>query len=129
VADVSLDWGREVCGDLSVAERREWLVANGLGGFACGTVAGTLTRRYHGLLVAALRPPLGRRLVVTKVEEDVDYGGRAYALSTNRWAGGSVAPEGYGPAGQASPGARDGRRRSCRWSRPPRRSRHAACRA
>jgi len=95
VADVSLDWGREVCGRLEVAERREWLVANGLGGFACGTLAGTLTRRYHGLLVAALRPPLGRRLVVTKIEEDAECGGRTYPLSTNRWAAGSVAPEGY----------------------------------
>jgi len=95
VADVSLDWGREICGNLEAAEQREWLVANGLGGFAGGTLAGTLTRRYHGLLVAALRPPLGRRLVVTKIEENVDSGGRTYALSTCRWAGGSVAPQGY----------------------------------
>ncbi len=95
MADVSLDWGREVCGNLEAAEQREWLVANGLGGFACGTLTGTLTRRYHGLLVAALRPPLGRRLVVTKMEEDVDYAGRAFALSTDRWADGSVAPQGH----------------------------------
>jgi predicted glycogen debranching enzyme len=95
VADVSLDFGREVCGDLATAERREWLCANGLGGFASGTIAGTLTRRYHGLLVAALRPPLGRRLVVTKLEEDVEYEGAAFALGANRWATGSVAPQGW----------------------------------
>ena len=95
MADVSLDFGREVCGDLAVAERREWLCANGLGGFASGTIAGSLTRRYHGLLVAALRPPLGRRLVVTKLEEDVEYGGGAFALATNRWVNGSVAPQGW----------------------------------
>ena len=47
MADVSLGWGREVCGNLEAAEQREWLVANGLGGFACGTLAGTLTRRYQ----------------------------------------------------------------------------------
>ena len=40
--------------------RREWLVTNGLGGYASGTVAGVVTRRYHGLLVAALPAPLGR---------------------------------------------------------------------
>jgi predicted glycogen debranching enzyme len=95
VADVSLDWGREVCGDLATAERREWLVANGLGGYASGTIAGSLTRRYHGLLVAALKPPLGRRLVAAKLDEDVEYRGGAFALGTNRWADGSVAPQGY----------------------------------
>ena len=52
----AIDFGREICGDLAAAEAREWLVTNGIGGFACGTVAGTLTRRYHGLLVAALPP-------------------------------------------------------------------------
>src|SRR2546422_10646085 len=95
VADVSLDWGREVCGDLATAERREWLCTNGLGGYASGTLAGTLTRRYHGLLVAALKPPLGRRLVATKVDEDVEYGGRAHALATNPWADGPGAAPGH----------------------------------
>jgi predicted glycogen debranching enzyme len=90
-----LDWGREVCGDLDTAERREWLCTNGLGGFASGTVAGTLTRRYHGLLVAALAPPLGRTVVVAKLEEDVEYAGRTWALGVNRWADGTVAPHGY----------------------------------
>ena len=50
-----LDFGRETTGDLAAAERREWLCTNGIGGFASGTVAGTLTRRYHGLLVASRR--------------------------------------------------------------------------
>ena len=70
-----IDWGREICGDLALAERREWLCTNGIGGFASGTVAGTLTRRYHGLLVAALKPPLGRTLLCTKVDETVEYDG------------------------------------------------------
>ena len=90
-----LEWGREVAGDLDVAERREWLCTNGIGGFASGTVAGTLTRRYHGLLVAAQEPPLGRTLLVAKVEERAEYAGLARALSTNRWAGGAVDPQGY----------------------------------
>src|SRR5574337_2149211 len=79
-------FGREICGDLPAAERREWLVTNGLGGFASGTVAGLLTRRYHGLLVAALAPPLGRVLLVSKFEETAEYDGELYPLFTNRWA-------------------------------------------
>jgi predicted glycogen debranching enzyme len=90
-----IDWGREVCGDLAAAERREWLCTNGLGGYASGTVAGTLTRRYHGLLVAAFRPPLGRTLLVAKLDETVAYDGLARALGANRWADGAVDPNGY----------------------------------
>jgi len=90
-----LAWGREITGDLGTAERREWLCTNGIGGFASGTVAGTLTRRYHGLLVAALEPPLGRTVLVSKVDETVEHDGLARALGTNRWAGGAVAPHGY----------------------------------
>jgi predicted glycogen debranching enzyme len=90
-----LDWGRELTGDLEAAERREWLCTNGLGGFAAGTVAGTLTRRYHGLLVAALEPPLGRTLLVAKVEERVEHDGVVVALGANRWAGGAVDPHGH----------------------------------
>ncbi len=52
-----LDYGREPCGDAAVAGRREWLVTNGLGGYAMGTVAGMLSRSYHGLLIAAMAPP------------------------------------------------------------------------
>ncbi len=90
-----LDWGRETCGNLSTAESREWLCANGIGGFASGTVAGTLTRRYHGLLVAALAPPLGRTLLVAKVDDSVEYGGVTRPLFANRWADGTVDPHGY----------------------------------
>jgi glycogen debranching enzyme len=61
---MSLRFGRAICGDLPAAESREWLVTNGIGGYASGTVAGLLTRRYHGLLVAALQPPLGRTVLV-----------------------------------------------------------------
>jgi predicted glycogen debranching enzyme len=90
-----IDWGREVGGSLPVAESREWLCTNGIGGFASGTVAGLLTRRYHGLLVAALQPPLGRTLMVAKVDDSVVYGGITWSLFTNRWASGSVNPHGY----------------------------------
>src|SRR5262245_31802641 len=51
--------------------RREWLVTNGLGGYACGTVAGVITRRYHGLLIAALPAPYGRYVMLNHVLERV----------------------------------------------------------
>jgi predicted glycogen debranching enzyme len=89
------EFGREVCGSLEIAEQREWLVTNGIGGFASGTVSGNMTRRYHGLLFAALKPPVGRTLLVASVEETVRYHGGDYPLATNRWVGGAVAPSGY----------------------------------
>jgi predicted glycogen debranching enzyme len=88
-------FGREVCGQLPEAEQREWLVTNGIGGFASGTVAGVQTRRYHGLLLAALKPPLGRTLLASRLQETIEYDGRSYPLDTCRWSDGSVAPEGY----------------------------------
>jgi len=94
-AGATVEFGREVTGEITAAEQREWLVTNGIGGFASGTVAGSLTRRYHGLLIAALQPPLGRTLLVSKLEETAAYGGRQYRLSTNRWAGGTVDPRGH----------------------------------
>ncbi len=65
-------FGRDLCGTLEIAEQREWLVINGIGGFASGTVSGNATRRYHGLLVAALKPPVGRTQAVAKLEETVE---------------------------------------------------------
>jgi predicted glycogen debranching enzyme len=91
----AVDFGREICGDLRAAESREWLVTNGIGGYAFGTIAGHQTRCYHGLLVAALRPPLGRTLLVAKFDETASYGSEEFALFTNRWADGTVSPEGY----------------------------------
>jgi predicted glycogen debranching enzyme len=90
-----IEFGREVCGILDLAESREWLVTNGIGGYASGTVAGLLTRRYHGLLVAALKPPLGRTLMLAKLDETVLYGDRNYPLHTNRWTDGIISPNGY----------------------------------
>jgi predicted glycogen debranching enzyme len=90
-----IDFGREICGDLAAAEAREWLVTNGTGGFACGTVAGTLTRRYHGLLVAALPAPWRRTLLVSKIDEMVEYDGQGYQLGANRWADGAIDPNGH----------------------------------
>ena len=88
-------FGREICGSLEIAEQREWLVTNGIGGYASGTVSGNLTRRYHGLLLAALHPPVGRTQLVAKLEETANYDGSDHALATNRWASGAIEPKGY----------------------------------
>ncbi len=93
--EVRVKFGREICGSLDTAEQREWLVTNGIGGYASGTVSGNLTRRYHGLLIAALNPPVGRTQLVARLEETASYDGTDYALATNRWASGAVEPKGH----------------------------------
>lgn len=87
--------GRALCGDLAQAERREWWLTNGLGGYAAGTVASTLTRCYHGLLIAPVRPPLDRRLVFAKADATLVDGAREIPLFGNRWVGGVAHPSGY----------------------------------
>ncbi len=88
-------YGREVCGFLPAAERREWLVTNGIGGYAAGTVSGIPTRRYHGLLIAALQPPVGRSLLVTKFDETALYYDRSYELFAERRAASGIEAHGY----------------------------------
>jgi predicted glycogen debranching enzyme len=90
-----VQFGREILGNLELAESREWLVTNGIGGFASGTVAGTSTRRYHGLLMASLHPPADRTLLVAGLDETVRYGETSFPLATNRWLSGDVSPKGY----------------------------------
>src|SRR5713226_2797200 len=92
---VAISFGPEICNDLVAAEQREWLVTNGIGGFASGTVAGSATRRYHGLLVAALNPPGERTFLAAGLDEIVRVGDQTYPLATHRWASGAVAPQGY----------------------------------
>jgi 4-alpha-glucanotransferase len=90
-----VSFGREICGELVQAERREWWLTNGIGGYAAGTVAGSLTRRYHGLLVAPVNPPLGRMLLVAKADATLIDGEREWPLYTNRWQDGAVEPAGH----------------------------------
>ncbi|MDQ7859141.1 MAG: amylo-alpha-1,6-glucosidase [Armatimonadota bacterium] len=90
---VRIRFGRAVCGDLAAGLRREWLVTNGLGGYASGTLAGPNTRRYHGLLVAAL--PAGRTVTVTGLVEWVTYDAGRYPLSAHEFADGTIHPDGY----------------------------------
>jgi len=79
---------------LEDASEREWVLANGLGGYASSTLCGMSTRRYHGLLVAALQPPGGRTLLVAKLDEVVTIDEKPFPLATNRYPG-LYHPEGY----------------------------------
>ncbi|MGK7920277.1 MAG: amylo-alpha-1,6-glucosidase [Trichodesmium sp.] len=90
-----ISFERENCSNLNIAESREWLVTNGIGGYASGTITNLLTRRYHGLLIAALKPPLERTLLLTKLDETVGYKDQYYPLYCNRWADGAINPQGY----------------------------------
>ena len=87
-------FGEDVCRNLDSALRREWLETNGIGGFASGTINGCNTRRYHGLLVAATKPPVGRFVLLSKCEETLIFNGRVYELGTNRYPG-VVHPQGF----------------------------------
>ena len=77
------------------ADSREWLITNGRGGYASGTVAGANTRRYHGLLIAALDAPSDRHNILSRVDEIVTINRKEFSLSTNYWASGVVSPTGY----------------------------------
>ena len=69
--------------DLKEALNREWILANGTGGFCSTTIIGANTRRYHGLLVAPLVPPAQRHVLVSKVDESIEINGNTYNLYTN----------------------------------------------
>ncbi|NLI78691.1 MAG: glycogen debranching protein [Candidatus Riflebacteria bacterium] len=75
--------GRDTLGNLTQASRLEWLVTNGIGGYASSTVTGLNTRRYHGILVASRRPPVERIVLVSRLEETLLIGGREFPLSTS----------------------------------------------
>jgi 4-alpha-glucanotransferase len=91
----ALRFPRAICGELAEAERREWWIANALAGYAGGTIAGSLTRRYHGLLIAPIASPLGRRLILAKADATLISGARSWPLFTNRWKSGAVEPAGF----------------------------------
>jgi predicted glycogen debranching enzyme len=84
----------DICSDLTESSRREWLETNGIGGFASGTISGANSRRYHAMLTAATRPPLGRIRTVSKLEETLLVNGERFELSTNHFPN-AVQPEGF----------------------------------
>lgn len=74
--------------------QKEWIITNGLGGYAASTVLGINTRKYHGLLVAALQPPGNRTVCLAKLDEDARVGNNVYQLGTNEFHR-SIFPQGY----------------------------------
>jgi predicted glycogen debranching enzyme len=87
--------GPQVCGTLAESSRREWLLADGLGGYAMGTVAGLRTRRYHGLLVAATGGPSARMLGLAALDPVLVVGDARHRLACDEWASGAVDPGGH----------------------------------
>src|SRR5215468_8684854 len=84
----------DVLREFDAATTREWLETNGIGGFACSTAIGLNTRRYHALLTAAMHPPSGRIVLLSKLEETLVIDDRRYDLSANQYSG-AVHPQGY----------------------------------
>ena len=79
-------WSRDKA-DPEVLLSHEWLVTNALGGYAAGTIAGVATRRYHGLLTAALPAPLGRQLMLSHLSETIEVAdGEFYRIGGTEWA-------------------------------------------
>ena len=76
---------RDVAADYSKAKDKEWIITNGLGGYASSTIIGANTRAYHGLLVASLHPNIRRLLLLSKLEEEVILDDERHALSVNRY--------------------------------------------
>jgi predicted glycogen debranching enzyme len=89
-----IEFDHQVCSNLAEASSREWLDTNGIGGFASSTIIGLNTRRYHGLLVAATKPPVGRFVLLSKLEETLLLDDQRFDLSANQYDG-AVHPNGY----------------------------------
>jgi predicted glycogen debranching enzyme len=90
-----LRFGPQTCTDLATSSQREWLVTDGQGGFALGTVSGLRTRRYHGLLIVATQPPIGRHLALASLDAAIVVGDRRHRLATHEWASGALDPQGF----------------------------------
>ncbi|MEP7011074.1 MAG: amylo-alpha-1,6-glucosidase [Acidobacteriota bacterium] len=89
-----MTFDRDVCTDFARSSALEWLEGNGLGGWASSTVSGAHTRRYHGLLVAATEPPVGRKVLLSRLDETVEANGASVDLGANRFPG-AIHPRGF----------------------------------
>ncbi|HLH00145.1 MAG TPA: amylo-alpha-1,6-glucosidase [Bryobacteraceae bacterium] len=89
-----IEFDHTICSDLSEASKLEWLETNGIGGFASSSITGLNTRRYHGLLVAATKPPGARYVLLSKLEETFVLDGKRFELSANQYPG-AVHPQGH----------------------------------
>jgi predicted glycogen debranching enzyme len=90
----SLSLNHEKLSNFEDAIKKEWIITNGLGGYASSTVLGINTRKYHGLLVAAFHPPGDRRVCLSKLDEEVSIGNNVYPLGANEFENG-IFPKGH----------------------------------
>ncbi|MBV9230918.1 MAG: glycogen debranching enzyme N-terminal domain-containing protein [Chloroflexi bacterium] len=90
-----ITFDHSVCCDLNETISREWLMTNGLGGYAAGTVAGVLTRVQHGLLVALPPNAVTPQLLLAKIDEEIVFDQRTYYLGTNEYRDGTLNPSGF----------------------------------
>ena len=87
--------GSQICGELVAGAAREWLLADGLGGYAMGTASGLRTRRYHGLLVPAVAGPGVRRMALASLDPVLVLGDRRVRLGVHAWESGATDPQGH----------------------------------
>jgi hypothetical protein len=92
---MTIKFDRTICCELNETISREWLVTNGQGGYASGTVAGVLTRIQHGVLVATLPDTYTPQLLLAKMDEEVTFDQRTYYLGTNEYRDGALNPAGF----------------------------------
>jgi predicted glycogen debranching enzyme len=85
---------QNILSNFDKAIQTEWIITNGLGGYSSSTVLGINTRKYHGVLVAAFNPPTDRRVLLTKLDEEVRIDNNAYSLGSNEFKNG-IFPRGY----------------------------------
>jgi len=91
-----LSVGPDMCRNVQAGLDREWIVTNGLGGYASGSIAGATTRSYHGLLVAAIIPPVERDVLVTNIDETIELPDTSVLkLGVNEYRDGTIDPQGY----------------------------------
>ncbi len=91
---MSFEFSEADCRNLEISCRREWLLTNGIGGFAMSSISGINTRRYHGLLVAAVQPPVSRMVLLAAIDASISTDGTPVGISSNQYPG-TVYPEGY----------------------------------
>jgi predicted glycogen debranching enzyme len=92
----NLSVGPDICRNVQAGLDHEWYVTNGLGGYAAGSLVGATTRSYHGLLVAALRPPVERDVLITKIDETIELPEKTICkLGVNEYYDGTIDPQGY----------------------------------
>ena len=92
---MTLTINQPACNDFAISSQKEWLITNGMGGYASSTVSGANSRRYHGLLVAATHPPVGRLVMLSKLDDALIVDGNRFDLDANVYGEEVIHPHGY----------------------------------